>query len=183
MISYMTIKWSVITFKGVWEMAIGELFTIEEQERFYQRVIEYLVEPTVLHSDHKIIYINESGAKFLKGSKEELVGSVLLNVFTEAVKPLIKTRIKQVIEKNEPADIVEQKISKMDGTTVDVLISCNPVVYGDRVVIQSVFRDITKLKIIEIENVELLKGIQAISTPIVPITKGISVLPLIGELG
>jgi rsbT co-antagonist protein RsbR len=70
----------------------------------------------------------------------------------------------------------------MDGKTVEVLISCNPVIYGECVVIQSVFRDITKMKVIEIENVELLKKIQAISTPIVPITKGISVLPLIGEL-
>lgn len=163
-------------------MAVGNVLAITDQEKFYRRIIEYSVEATILHSDYKIIYINDSGARFLEGEKEELIGSVLLNVFSEEVKPIIKERIKQVIDENEPADLVEQIITKMDGTTVEVLISCHPVIYGDRVVIQTVLRDITEQKVIEKKNRELLKGIHTISTPIVPILKGISVLPLVGKI-
>lgn len=163
-------------------MAVGNILEIADQEKFYRRIIEYSVEATVLHSGYKIIYINDSGARFLRGEKEELIGSILLDVFPEKVQPIIKERIKQIINENEPADLVEQIIKKMDGTTVEVLISCHPVIYGDRVVIQSVFRDITKQKVIEKKNRELARGIHTISTPIVPIFKGISVLPLVGEI-
>lgn len=54
--------------------------------------------------------------------------------------------------------------------------------YGNRVVVQTVFRDITRIRDAENVNTQLMKKINDLSFPIVPIAKGISVLPLIGAL-
>lgn len=155
---------------------------IDDQKRFYQQIIDYSVEPTILHLNHRIVYINESGAEFLGGKKELIIGTLILNIISEQTIPFIKKRIEKVMKENEPAPLIEQELKRLDGTTVEVLSSCHPVMYGDQVVIQTVFRDITNQKDVEKLNIQLVKKVNELSFPIVPILDDISVLPLIGVI-
>jgi len=155
---------------------------INEQEKFYEQVIEYSKEPTILHYNHDIIYINEAGANFIGAPKEMIIGSLILNTLTEQAKPAIRTRIATLMEENKPAKLIDQEVLKADGTKVVVQLSCHPVMYGNRVVVQTVFRDITRLTDVENANKQLTKRITELSFPIVPIVEGISVLPLIGVI-
>ena len=155
---------------------------VSEQEKFYQQVIEYSIEPTILHFNHKILYINKSGEDFFGGTKQMIIGSLILDTLAEEAKPIIKKRIAKVMKTNEAAELIDQEVKRIDGTKVVVKLSCHPVMYGNRVVVQTVFRDITRLRDVEKVNKQLIKRINELSFPIVPIVEGISVLPLIGAI-
>ncbi|MCZ2257828.1 PAS domain S-box protein [Sporosarcina sp. G11-34] len=163
-------------------MGIGTEVATTVQDKFYQQVIEYSVEPTILHLNHEIIYINNAGAKFIGAEKESIIGTPITNTLLETDKPKIKARIAKVIKTNEPAKLIKQEIIKADGTVVEIQLSCHPIIYSGQVVIQTVFRDITSKKNTEKSNARLLEEINEITTPVVPILEGISVLPLVGSI-
>lgn len=159
-----------------------DTLSVHEQEKFYQKVIEYYKETTILHLNHEILYINAAGEAFLGGTKDMIIGTLILDTLANEAKPVISKRIAKVIETNESAELIDQEVMKIDGTKVLVQLSCHPVMYGDRVVVQTVFGNIAKLRDVEKKNKDLLKSVNELSFPIVPIVKGISVLPLIGAI-
>lgn len=156
--------------------------SVKDQERFYQQVIEYSIEPTILHLNHEILYINTAGEKFLEGTKEMIIGTQILDTLANEAKPIIRKRIEKIIKTNESAEPIDQEVRKNDGSKVLVQLSCHPIMYGNRVIVQTFFRDISKRRDVENMNKQLIKSINELSFPIVPIVKGISVLPLIGAI-
>jgi rsbT co-antagonist protein RsbR len=152
---------------------------ILEKEEMYSQIIEYSVETIVIHADHKILYINESGAKNLRGTKDEIIGSCLLDRFREESKQAIKERIRNSITDNLPGELIEEKMFRLDGSLVDVELYCHPVIFGDKRAIQTTLRDITKRKE---EEQQHKREINEVSAPIVPVFDGISVLPLVGSI-
>lgn len=148
-----------------------------EKEEMYQQIVEYSFETTIIHSDHRVLYINQSGADFLGEEKEKLIGANVVEVFTEEYRDYIIERIRQGTEENKIGELIETKIYKMDGTVKDVELYCHPVVFGDRRAIQSIIRDITSKK--ETER-KLQNVIGEVATSIVPVTDDIAILPLVG---
>lgn len=116
---------------------------ILQSETMYSQIIEYSVETIIIHVDHEILYINQSGADFLKGKKEEIISSDILSIFQDDMKDLIRERISQSMKGNASTQVIEQTITRFDGTLVDVELYSHPVQYGNRKAIQSVLRDIT----------------------------------------
>lgn len=159
-----------------------ELQAVSEREKLYRQIIEYSVETIIIHADHRVLYINESGANFLRASKEQIIGASVLDIIQEDHKEAIKARIQKVMTEQKPAELIEQTMLRLDGTPVDVEVNCNPVLYGDKRAIQSVLRDITKRRVIEEEQRKLMREINEVSAPIVPILDGIAVLPLVGSI-
>jgi rsbT co-antagonist protein RsbR len=155
---------------------------IIESEKMYRQIIEYSVETIIIHVDHKVLYINQSGAQFLRAPKEEIIGACVLDIFQENVQTMIKERIQRGMMGTERAELIEQIISRFDGTTVDVELYCQPVLFGGKKAIQSAFRDITERKEAERKHKKLSREINEISAPIVPVLEGISVLPLVGAI-
>ncbi|WP_245618078.1 ATP-binding protein [Domibacillus tundrae] len=116
---------------------------IVEKEEMYRNIVEYSVEAIVIHVDYEIVYINESGAAFFRASKELLIGRDVLSVFQPASHEMIKKRIQKGMTGNELAPLIEEKVIRADGTTVEVELYCRPVIFGDRKAMQTVFRDIS----------------------------------------
>ncbi|WP_367946597.1 PAS domain-containing protein [Bacillus sp. V59.32b] len=73
-----------------------------ERENMYRQIIEYSLETIVIHADHKILYINQSGANFLRAAKEDIIGARVLDVFQEKDRPAIKERIQKAMTENIP---------------------------------------------------------------------------------
>lgn len=118
-----------------------------QNDLLYAQIIEYSVETVIIHSDFKVLYINQSGANLLKGKKEDLIGMNVMSIFREQSKEKIKQRIANGILEQSPSDlVVEETIFFSDGTSVEVELYSHPVQFGGRKCIQTVLRDISTLK-------------------------------------
>ncbi|MBM7694672.1 PAS domain S-box-containing protein [Peribacillus deserti] len=146
----------------------------------YKEVIEYSLEPLIVHSQLKIIYINEAAEKFFRASKEEVIERSPLDIFKDTSKPAITKRISGAYSK--PAEVIEETIYRMDGTSVDVELYCHPIKIGDTRAIQTYVRDLTEKKHLENIRREMVKKINELALTIVPLLGGIAVLPLSGTI-
>ncbi|MGB2994347.1 MAG: ATP-binding protein [Paenisporosarcina sp.] len=117
-----------------------------QNETIYCQILEYSVETIFLHVDQKILYINQAGADFLKGSKKDIIGANPLCIIPDFYKPKITERIQKAMMAAGPIEVIEQSIARLDGTFVDVEFYCQPVQFGGRKAIQTGLRDITKRK-------------------------------------
>lgn len=153
--------------------------SVAEREKIYQQIAEYSDETTIIHSNQKVLYINQPGAEFLKAEQAALIGANVVDVFTEDYKELITERIRTGMEDRTVGGLMETTVKRSDGTRADVELYCYPVEYGETVAIQSIIRDITKQKQTERDLLQLKNEI---STPIVPIIDGLAVLPLVGSV-
>ncbi|MDP4162358.1 MAG: PAS domain S-box protein [Bacillota bacterium] len=153
--------------------------TITEKEEMYRQIVEYSFETTIIHSDNKVLYINQSGAEFLKGEKKDLIGATVTDIFPDKIRPFIIERVRKAVEEGKIGELLETAVYKMDGSLVEVELYCHPVKFGEKKAVQSILRDITSRKEAE-KNLKVM--INEISSPIVPVSEGICVLPLVGAM-
>ncbi|MGZ9869026.1 PAS domain S-box protein [Priestia endophytica] len=146
----------------------------------YQQVMEYALDPLIIHSNHKIIYVNHAAEEFFRGTKEDIIGASPLDIFQETSKEAIGKRIQSAYER--PAELIEETIYRMDGTTVNVELYCHPVLMGNTKVIQTYVRDITTRREHEQKQKEIVKQINELSATLVPLLDGIAILPLVGSI-
>jgi two-component system, sporulation sensor kinase A len=69
-----------------------------------------------------------------------------LFIIQDEFKSIIDERIQKAMLASGPIEVIEQTITRLDGTFVDVEFYCHPVQFGGRKVIQTCLRDITKRK-------------------------------------
>jgi len=146
----------------------------------YREVIEYALEPLIVHSKLEIIYINGAAEKFFRASKEKVIGASPLDIFRDSSKKAIEERISGAY--NRPAEVIEETIYRMDGTTVDVELYCHPVKIGDLKAIQTYVRDISKKRKLERDQSQMVKQINELASTVVPVFEGIAILPLLGSI-
>jgi rsbT co-antagonist protein RsbR len=146
----------------------------------YRQVIEYSLDPLIIHTDYKIIYINQAAEEFFRTKKKRVIGASPLDIFKETSKAAIRKRIQSAY--GHPAEIIEETIFRMDGTTVDVELYCHPILIGDKKAIQTYVRDITDRKENEKKQNEVMAQVNELSATLVPLLSGIAVLPLIGKI-
>lgn len=146
----------------------------------YRQVLDYTIEPIIIHTNLTILYINKAAEEFFKGAKEDIIGASPLDIFQETSKPSIEKRILSAYE--NPAKVIEETIYKMDGTTVDVELYCHPVKIEDKKAIQTYVRDITSRREAEKRQDEMTREVNELSSTLVPVLDGIAVLPLVGAI-
>jgi rsbT co-antagonist protein RsbR len=146
----------------------------------YKEVIEYALDPLIVHSQFKIIYINKAAEDFFRASRDEVIGASPLDIFKETSKPAITKRISGAYSK--PAEVIEETIYRMDGTPVDVELYCHPIKLGETKAIQTYVKDITERKQQEIARHEMNMYINELASQAVPLLDGIAVLPLLGAV-
>ena len=118
-----------------------------QSESLYSQIIDYSVEAIIdVDIDHNILYINQAGANFLRGTKEYIIGKDIVSFFQENMKNKIHERIQQGMTDKEPFQIIEKTITRVDGTLVDVELYCHPVQFENRKAFQFVLRDLTQRK-------------------------------------
>lgn len=146
----------------------------------YREVMEYSLDPLIIHTDYKILYVNKAAEEFFKTTREEVVGMSPLDIFQESSKAGIRRRIQSAY--SGPAEVIEETVYRMDQTPVTVELYCHPVRIGDKQAIQSYVKDITERKEIERKQRGMMGEINELSATIVPIMDEIGVLPLVGNI-
>ncbi|MBN8193315.1 PAS domain S-box protein [Bacillus sp. NTK074B] len=146
----------------------------------YREVMEYSRDPLIIHTDYKVLYINHAAEEFFRSSKEIMIGASPLDIFQESSKAAIRQRIQSAYRK--PADVIEEKVFRMDGTAVDVKLYCHPVKVGDSMAIQTYVWDITRQKETEENQRNMNDEINELSATLVPLVDDAAVLPLRGNI-
>ncbi|WP_054636106.1 STAS domain-containing protein [Thalassobacillus sp. C254] len=147
----------------------------------YREVIEFSLDPVIIHTDYKILYINRAAEDLFRTDKQSVIGASPLDIFQESSKVAIKQRIQSAYQ--TPAAVIEETIYRMDKTTVMVELYCHPVMLGNNnKAIQTYIRDITTRKESEKKQDEMMKEINELSATIVPIMSDVAVLPLVGKI-
>ncbi|MEI4768058.1 PAS domain S-box protein [Psychrobacillus sp. FJAT-51614] len=146
----------------------------------YRQIMEFSLDPLIIHTNLQIIDVNHVAERFFRATKENIIGASPLDIFQETSKVAIEKRIQSAYQ--QPAKVIEETIFRMDGTLVEVELYCHPVQIGNTKAIQTYVKDITERKESEKKQKEILKEINDLSATLVPILKGIAVLPLIGSI-
>ncbi|MBK9391183.1 MAG: PAS domain S-box protein [Bacteroidetes bacterium] len=120
---------------------------LRESEEKYRTLIEVSLDAIFINQDNKITYINSSGLKLLGAEKpEQILGKSPFDIFHPDFHKIIRKRIKDMIEKNSTADLIEEKIIRLDGVVVDVEVAATPFVFRNKKALQVILRDITQRK-------------------------------------
>lgn len=72
----------------------------------YLEVIEYSLDPLIIHTDYQIMYINRAAEELFGGTKNEIIGSSPLDIFKETSKDSIRNRIQSAY--GRPADLLRK---------------------------------------------------------------------------
>ncbi|MEG3848410.1 EAL domain-containing protein [Microcoleus sp. herbarium19] len=123
------------------------IVSLQESEERYRQLVELSPEAIAVHSQGKIAYINAAGAKLLgAGSTAELIGFPVLNFVHPNYVETAKERMRQVETENQPIDLAEEKLIRLDGQIIDVEVAGIPAIYQGSAAAQIIIRDVTERK-------------------------------------
>jgi PAS domain S-box-containing protein len=127
--------------------------TLRESEERYRRLVELSFEAVAIHSQGTVVYVNPPAVTLLGGSSPgELVGRPIRDFVHPDYWNMVQARVQQVGEQGTGVPLVEQKLIRLDGTSVDVEIASVPITYQGRSAIQSVIHDVSPRKQAEAER-------------------------------
>ncbi len=118
----------------------------QESELRYFSLVNNSPSAIAIHNEGKIVYVNPSAIKMLKGkSADEFEGKKITDFIHPKYHDLMTERIKKLLDnKNVPP--IEEKIIRSDGTEIDVVVQAAPVIFENNPAIQVVITDITEQK-------------------------------------
>jgi|GEM_PF-1622676 len=120
--------------------------SLRESEEKYRLLAELSPDAIVLHDKGEIIYANSSAGRILGADKtEDLFGKKMTDFVHKDYKDKIKGRMRALYDnKIIKVPFREMQFVRLDGSVVDVEVSGTLVEYGNRKLIQSIIRDITR---------------------------------------
>ncbi|MEO9125462.1 MAG: EAL domain-containing protein, partial [Microcoleus sp.] len=126
------------------------IVSLQESEERYRRLVELSPEAIAVHSQGKIAYINAAGAKLLGASSPEaLIGFPVLNFVHPNYVEIARERMRQVEQENQPIELAEEKLMRLDGEIIDVEVAGIPAIYQGSPAAQIIIRDVTDRKRVE----------------------------------
>lgn len=133
------------------------LHTSEER---YRSLVEMSPDALIVHAEGKILFVNTAGVKLVGASRaKELIGKPVMDFVHPDSRKQAQARIQRLYEDRKAVPFAEERIIRLDGTTVDVEIAAAPLIFEGKRAAQVIAHDITERKRAEEEirrlNVEL----------------------------
>lgn len=136
-------------------MLIGEAvhrFDVEvelrQSEDRYRQLVELSPEGIGVERDDKIVFMNTAAARLLDAkSPAELIGRQILDFVHPDYRKRTHRQLEYLRRKGEPLPLRENTFLRVNGTPVDVEVAATPLIYGNKLAAQIVFRDITERKL------------------------------------
>ncbi|WP_099364281.1 PAS domain S-box protein [Fredinandcohnia onubensis] len=129
------------------------LSILESEERF-RNLLTYSPDPILVFDGEIILYANESAAKLVDTSPEDMVGEFIIKFIDPTMHDLVQTRSQEIINQNKDLLNFDLKIRSKNGRTVDTVFSAVPISYMEKRAILVSYRDITIRKKMEQELTE-----------------------------
>lgn len=117
---------------------------LRESEERYRALIENSPEGIVIHRGGRLTYANPAALRLVGASDgKALIGKGVLDFVHPDYREIVSNRIKQVVEEGVQVPLLEIKILRVNGQTVDVEALSGPITYLGEPAVQAVMRDIT----------------------------------------
>jgi PAS domain S-box-containing protein len=120
-----------------------------ESEDNYKIMVELSPEPIVVHSEGRIVFINQAGAELIASTPKRLIGKPVIEFVHPDYVDLAKSRMEQILIERKPTELIEQKFVALDGKIIDVEVRARPITYQGKKAALLIFRDITARKQLE----------------------------------
>ncbi len=134
--------------------------TLRESEERYRRLVELSFQGILIHRDGRLVSINPAGATLLGAAHPgELVGTPLRDLFHPAYWDSVQARVQQGVADGTGVLLDEEKLLRLDGTSVDVEVAAVPVSYQGQPAVQVVLRDLTAHKQAELERERIARDL------------------------
>lgn len=134
--------------RDITERKQAEAAALESETRYRSLVV---MSPDALFINRKdrVVFINSAGLR-LFGAKtlDQILGRKVLDLFHPDYHHLIRARL-DVMKTGSSVPLIEEKIVRLDGTTVDVEVAAAPFQDSQGTAVQVVLRDITQRKATE----------------------------------
>jgi len=133
---------------------IGERKRIEaslrESEERYRQLVELSPDAIMLHREGRIVFVNGAAMRLFGAKSEtELLNLPLLNLIAPEYHDAVLSRIRKIAGEHLTTPPMEQRLLRLDGSSVDVEAQGTPFIYKGKPAVQAVIRDISKRKEIE----------------------------------
>ena len=116
-------------------------------EKIFRDMIHSSPDAIFIYVDEKIIFINNTGIKLLRASKEEeIVGRSIWDFIPVERHKSFKTSTDYIISNKKSCVSTEDKLLTIDGEILDIEISSTYINFDNKKGIQAFIRDITKRK-------------------------------------
>jgi len=131
-----------------------------DEEQRYRQLVELSPDAIGIQSEDRIIYMNKAGVELFGAQcAEDLVGKSIWSFVPDEFRETVASRYQQMKEAGTEAPLLEMKLYRLDGKSIDVEVTAIPFASNGKPAIQAVFRDLTKRKRVEAEirqrNIEL----------------------------
>jgi PAS domain S-box-containing protein len=120
---------------------------LHESEERYRRLVELSPEPSAVHCNGELVYINPAGAQ-LVGARhpDDLIGRSILEFVHPDYRDQVVARVRQVQQEHQLGELAEEKFVRLDGGIINVEVVAIPTIYQGRAATHVVIRDITARK-------------------------------------
>lgn len=132
--------------------------SLKASEARFRKMVEDAPDPIFIQTQMRFSYLNQKALN-LFGAKDaqELIGSPVMERFHPDYHASVKQRIKGLNEHRKPTELMEQKYLRMDGSTVLVEVTAQPIMYEDNDGALVFVRDVTERKNLEAQLMQAQK--------------------------
>src|SRR5438874_1444462 len=110
------------------QAAVSEQALRESEER-YRRLFELFPDAVLVHCAGKIVMVNTAGAKLFGAEKpEDMIGLPVMTLVHPDYSELVRQRM-ALVRKGGFAELIEEKILRLDGSAVDVEVTAGTFMY------------------------------------------------------
>ncbi len=125
---------------------------LRESEARYRKLIDTVPSAIILHSDNKILFVNNAVKTILGAiSKNEFCGTSILDYIHPSHINQVKSQFKEVKKNDDVSSALEVFMKKIDSTKIVAEITSISLIVDRKPAILTVFDDITQRKKIEKE--------------------------------
>jgi PAS domain S-box-containing protein/putative nucleotidyltransferase with HDIG domain len=120
---------------------------LQESEQRYRQLVDMSPDAIVVYSEGQIVFVNPATVR-ITGAKheEDLVGKSIFDFIQAEDREYVEKSLVQVQKNGKSTPFVEEKIMRVDGTSLDVEVAAVPYRYQGEDYVQIVARDITERK-------------------------------------
>ncbi|MCY6369170.1 PAS domain-containing sensor histidine kinase [Clostridium ganghwense] len=138
---------SVIVIENIKKIVIKKENETDNLAEFYLRIIESLPISVLVHHKLKFVFANKLGAELIgvKNSKE-LLGKDITEFVILNMEKVGDQRVEGAREGKKVKPLVEDTLTRKDGTKVEIEIVTNPISYENSIAVLALCKDITERK-------------------------------------